>query len=741
MKAIKRLTALVIMLCILLSVLPATASAATSGTCGTNLNWSLNGTTLTITGSGKMYDYEWGGAPWYECVESIEKVVIGSGVTYIGSAAFIECYNLTSVTIPNTVTHIGAAAFSYCLSLTAVTLPGGLEIIGGACFTYSGLTGIKIPASVYQIDDYAFAYCLSLKKIEVDANNSAYESDSSGVLFSKYKTVLIQAPAASLFGKYTVPAKTSAIAPGAFTGCIGITEAAIHSNVTAIGDLAFGYCLSLQKITVSQSNNFYLADDFGVLFNKNKTELIQAPIGLRGDYTVPMSVKKIGKQAFELTNLSSVMIPGSVEFIDNGAFQYSEKLSSVVMASGVTYIQDYAFYQCNNLKTVKLPDSVVYIGSYAFANTAITGILLPDRELHIASEAFYGCELLKTITIPESVASLGNGAFAYCTALTSATIGGFVGTIGDFAFYGCENLTTVKISEGVGEIGSFAFSGCKKLSSIAVPRSLYKVDIDAFFECDNLLTVFYKGKSTNKDGIGNYGGNDSFFYDAAWHYKSVELQGKYPAYYCGECDKCFFLDNTESHFTDVLTNNWQFSFAKYAVDNNLMAGTGTDAYGRVTFLPDKAITREEFVQVLYNAEGKPVVESEKVFPDVAEGGWYKNAVLWAFENNIASGLGDGNFGIGRKITRQDLALMLYKYASLKGYSLDATADTILQYGDGSAVSDYAKTAMDWAVTNGILSGKGTAGKPLSTFRLDPAGTATRAECAAMLRNFMTKFNP
>ena len=170
-----------------------------------------------------------------------------------------------------------------------------------------------------------------------------------------------------------------------------------------------------------------------------------------------------------------------------------------------------------------------------------------------------------------------------------------------------------------------------------------------------------------------------------------------------------------------------------------MAGIGTDNYGRVTFLPDSAITREQFVQVLYNAEGKPPVSSEKQFPDVAEGTWYEYAVLWAYENNIASGMGNGDFGIGKNITRQDLALMLYKYASQKGYSLDATNGKIYQYADGDIVSDYAKTAMDWAVTNGILSGKGTAGEPLSTFRLDPAGTATRAECAAMLRNFMTVF--
>lgn len=656
MNAAKRLTALVIILCILLCVLPATASAAAGGTCGPSLSWSVSGNTLTITGSGKMDDYEWGDAPWFEHISSIEKVVIGSGVTYIGSAAFIECVLLKSVSLPNTINQIGPAAFAYCVSLTGITLPSGLEVISDSAFTASGLK-----------------------------------------------------------------------------------EVSIHSNVTQIGDMAFEGCMFLEKFTVSRENNFFSTDGFGVLFNKNKTELIQAPAALTGSYTVPATVKKIGPMAFEMTSFTNVMIPGSVEFIGEGAFRYSDTLSSVTMANGVAYIQSDAFRNCTKLKTVKLPDSVAYIGKNAFAGSGIENISLPDRETHIDDYAFYGCESLKNVTVPEGIVSLGDGVFQYCTGLKTVAIGGSAETIGAFAFYGCENLTTVKLGEGITLIGTGAFFECGKLSSIAIPRTLSAVENDAFYNCNALVTVFYTGRYTNKDGIANYGGNDTFFFNAAWHYQSIELSGKYPAYYCGACEMCFFPDNTQSHFTDVLTNNWQFVHAKYAVDHNLMAGTGTDAYGRTTFLPDNAITREEFVQVLYNASGKPAVTIENKFPDVSDTGWYKNAVLWANENNIANGLGDGSFGVGRKITRQDLALMLYKYAVLQGCTLDATTGVTLQYGDGATISGYAQKAMDWAVTNGILSGKGTAGKPLSTFRLDPAGTATRAECAAMLRNFMTAF--
>ena len=122
------------------------------------------------------------------------------------------------------------------------------------------------------------------------------------------------------------------------------------------------------------------------------------------------------------------------------------------------------------------------------------------------------------------------------------------------------------------------------------------------------------------------------------------------------------------------------------------------------------------MQVLYNAENKPQVDISNRFPDV-KNDWYKNAVLWANQAGIASGMGNGNFGVGKNITRQDLAMMLYKYAGMKGLDQTAIPGMIDRFVDGDKVSGYATEAMNWAVTNSILSGKGEAGKPLSTFKL------------------------
>jgi len=109
--------------------------------------------------------------------------------------------------------------------------------------------------------------------------------------------------------------------------------------------------------------------------------------------------------------------------------------------------------------------------------------------------------------------------------------------------------------------------------------------------------------------------------------------------------------------------------------------------------------------------------------------WYVDSILWAKENGITSGKADGIFGVGNNITRQDLAKMLYSYAELKGFDISKNDNAIDIFTDRNKVQGYAKDAMNWAVTQGIMSGKGNG-------RLDPAGKATRAECAQMMMKLM-----
>ena len=152
----------------------------------------------------------------------------------------------------------------------------------------------------------------------------------------------------------------------------------------------------------------------------------------------------------------------------------------------------------------------------------------------------------------------------------------------------------------------------------------------------------------------------------------------------------------------------------------------------VAAAPNDVITREEVVQTLNNHMGQPKVKAENPFKDVVKGTWYFDAVLWGNQNGIAVGFGDGYFGIGKTITREQLAQMLYNYATFNEYDLTLEKDAHKGYSDSKTVSGWAVTAMDWAISQGIMSGKGVAGAPKSEIKLDPLAGATRAECASMI---------
>ena len=164
MKHIKRFLSGLLVLCLMASMIPVTARAAESGTCGKNLTWTLsNDGTLTISGTGAMdnfYPYE-NYPSWDGYAYQIRKVIIESGVTSIGSDAFRYCSSLTNISIPNGVTSIGSAAFFDCSSLTNISIPNGVTSIQGNTFqNCSGLTNINIPNSVTSIGGYAFFVCI-----------------------------------------------------------------------------------------------------------------------------------------------------------------------------------------------------------------------------------------------------------------------------------------------------------------------------------------------------------------------------------------------------------------------------------------------------------------------------------------------------------------------------------------------------------------------------------------------------
>ena len=179
-------------------------------------------------------------------------------------------------------------------------------------------------------------------------------------------------------------------------------------------------------------------------------------------------------------------------------------------------------------------------------------------------------------------------------------------------------------------------------------------------------------------------------------------------------------------FTDISEKDWFYGDVMFVYENGLMLGTS-----KTLFSPHGTAMRGMMATILWRMEGSPVPKGKNSFTDVEAGKWYADAITWTAENGIFAGYGKDKFGPDDPITREQLAAIFYRYADYKGYDLTVKGD-LDKFKDADKITDYAKTAMQWAVGSGLVKGK-------SGNLLDPQGTATRAEIAAMLHRFIEKY--
>ena len=297
-----------------------------------------------------------GGTAYY-----LEEIVIpstykGRPVTKIrgshpehSGAAFGPSFNCKTIIIPNSVTSIGDMAFYGCNSLTSVNIPDSVTSIG-----YS-----------------AFYGCNSLQ----------YNEYKNGLYLGNENNPYI----------ILVKAKST-----------DITSLTIHKDTKSIDGGCFSDCTSLTTISVEADNPNYSSQD-GILYNKEKTEIIYILKSISGAVVLPNSVTSIGNYAFSgCSSLTSVTIPNSVKSIGSCAFYCCSSLTSITIPNSVKSIGDMAFSYCSSLTSITIPNSVKSIGSCAF----------------------YCCSSLTSITIPNSVKSIGDMAFSYCSSLTSIRFNG-----------------------------------------------------------------------------------------------------------------------------------------------------------------------------------------------------------------------------------------------------------------------------------------------------------------------------
>ncbi len=322
---------------------------------------------LKVTGIGTAAFYQ---------VSGMTSVTMGSNLTTIADNAYFQCYNLASATIAGSVTNIGLGPFVDCQSLTGISLSSPSEfysVTNGVLFDKAQTSLIQMPGGFNGSFTLAAAVTNvglalignTLTSISVDPANLFFAS-LNGVLFDKSLTYLYSYPGGAP-GAYTVPKAVTTIVSAAFEYSPGITSVTIGTNVTSIGLFALFDCPNLTAITVDTNSALYSSVN-GILFDRNKTLLIQYPSALPGSYVIPDTVVTIGDGAFaDNPGLTSVVIPNSVTDIGQQAFYSCQNMTNLTLGSGVKSIGQLAFFLGQGLRHVVFPASLASLGFESFA--------------------------------------------------------------------------------------------------------------------------------------------------------------------------------------------------------------------------------------------------------------------------------------------------------------------------------------------------------------------------------------
>ena len=453
-------------------------AATAENSCGKSATWTYNASkkTLTISGKGMIYRPE----DWDEL--EINKIVVGKGITEIGSYTFYNQNNVTEINLPETVTIIGDFAFANCYKLKKINIPKSLTSIGNSVFSdCKKLKSVSLPDTVTQMGDSIFSGCKVLESVKLPKNIKE------------------------------IPSWT-------FRGCKNLTKFKISSNIEKIGYEAFSRT-GLTKVTVPdtvkemEGNIFsYCPDLVSATWNyKTVTYRAFAGCGNLTKIVLGAKVSEINSDAFSGVGFKTYRIPETVTKVGSYAFSSCPNLEKLTISKNVKAVPSYIVSRCENIKKVVIEDGVKSIADYAFANSSITSISMPSSITKVGYAAFFHAEKLVYARISDSVKKIEDKTFANCYELSKLKIGKSVNQIGETAFIRCYKLDKVVIpgsvkkigyraftesgvkslyiSDGVSEIDYWAFCKCPELTSVYIGKDVSKIRYSAFLQCDKLTKL------------------------------------------------------------------------------------------------------------------------------------------------------------------------------------------------------------------------------------------------------------
>ena len=718
--------------------------------------------------------------------KNLTSVTIPNSVTFIGKMAFWGCSELASIVIPNSVTSIGEDAFSNCFHLISITIPSSVTSIvdGSGLTSCARLMNITVDANN---NNYASENGVLFDKRKTTLicypsakSNAAYNSDGNIISHYSIPDTVTSISDAAFGNAYnltsvTIPRGVVRIGTWAFqspqlsdiyyggnendwnTITINsaneiLSKAVIHYNSTGptnikqvvqqLAQQALKNVLGVASIrcpvdveisvngqTVGKiENNVASGVDESKIYVHVENDEKYIYFLTSDKFTINLTATGTGTMEYSVQNLD---VP-SWTTLDEKYFRKVELTSGKKMVSDINYldtntelvdtpnVQLYVLGDDSNPIKKVLPDNkgteVPLNTPVITFDTTIGSISIPPMavgddgtlsELPAPTRSGY---TFNGWYMPDGAKVATNTVFTKDTTIkakwTKNTVPSDPTTPsnpgynpGGIYIPPTHSITAPSVIGGKISVNPTSAPSGKTVTVMVIP--------DAGYELAVLTVSDANGKILELTAKGN----GQYLFKMPNGRVSINVE--------------FRLVGTgatwDNPFVDVSTEDWFYDAVKFVSENGLMNGVGNNS-----FAPNMKLSRSMFAQILYNKEGQPSVMNSSAFNDVSSDAWYANAAMWATANGIVDGYGNGTFGPNDSITREQLAVMLWRYAGKP-----VPQNSILTFTDANQASDYALDALRWVVEQGIVKGKGNN-------ILDPKGFASRAEAAQMLMNYLSK---